>query len=112
MYASRRRAPLMIRRSPRRAAITDRAKLHLSQRSNPSSWPRLPPWRLTDGVIRYARLWRAERETRAYPPKPEERRGRAGFFLFAGYQNGERFFLSPLERVGEGGKLSHPIQHP
>src|ERR1051325_7443629 len=48
MYASRRRALLTIRRSPRRAEITARAKSHLIQRSNPNSWLRLLPWRLTE----------------------------------------------------------------
>src|SRR5437868_3527982 len=82
MYASRRRAPLMIRRSPRRVEITARAKSHLSQRSNPNSWQRLPHWRLTDRAVerphpcgRYAGILPAFRET-------EGGRVRATFFLY------------------------------
>src|SRR5437763_15095339 len=38
----------MILRSQRRAETTGRARSRLSQRSNPNSWQRLRPWRLTD----------------------------------------------------------------
>src|SRR5438067_5921361 len=111
MYASRRRAPWMIRRSPRRAGITGREKSRLSQRSNPNSWQKLRPWRLTDRSADGAPA--SLRAVRRHPACIENKKvafARSSFCLrFC--QNGERFLLSLWERLGEGAKLSDPIKH-